>query len=120
MFDVTMDMASPDTTITMRAKGSYLFPSRQRIKGARKEDRYGEMVIVADYKTAKGLVLLPAPKVAVIVNSEKIKDQIDNPMAAMFEMMRCLVREGHSGLGKVVPQGKEIGGRAAVGFFASC
>ena len=78
-------------------------------------------MIVADYKTAKGLVLLPAPKVAIIVDSEKIKDQIDNPMAAMFEMIRCLVPRATAAWARISCAGqKEIGGRAAVGFFTKC
>jgi outer membrane lipoprotein-sorting protein len=120
-FDVTMQMSGQDKSVTMRAKGSFLAPSRQRIEAARKSDRYGDMVIIADYETGKGIVLLPTPRMAVIIDSAKIKDQINNPMACVFEMMRCLVREGRSGAGKVTSVGKrEIDGNMAIGFFAQC
>jgi outer membrane lipoprotein-sorting protein len=120
-FDMTMQMTG-ESRVTMRAKGSFLAPSRQRIEGARKGDRFGDMIIVADYETAKGIVLLPAQRMAVIVDSEKIKDQINNPMTCMFETMRCLVREGRNRSGKAVtPLGrKEIDGQAVVGFQAHC
>ena len=66
-------------------------------------------------------MLLPTPRMAVIVDSAKIKDQINNPMACIFEMMRCLVREGRSGAGRVTSVGKrEIDGKTVVGFFAQC
>jgi outer membrane lipoprotein-sorting protein len=121
-FDVTIEMTGQDNIVTTRAKGSFLAPSRQRIEGARKADRYGDMVIIADYETAKGIVLLPAQRMAILIDSGKIKEQINNPMACMFEMMRCLVREGRSGAGKVTPiVGKrEIDGQTVVGFFAQC
>jgi outer membrane lipoprotein-sorting protein len=120
-FDMTMQMAGRDNTVTMRAKGSFLAPSRQRIEAARKGDMYGDMVIIADYETAKGIVLLPTPRIAVVIDSAKIKDQIHNPMACMFEMMRCLVREGRSRSGRVTPVGKkEIDGQTVVGFLARC
>ena len=120
-FDMTMEMTGQDRVVTLRAKGSFLAPSRQRIEGARKGDNYGDMVIIADYESAKGIVLLPRLKMAVLVDSAKIKDQINNPMACVFEMMRCLVREGRSRTGKVTPIGKkEIDGQRVVGFLANC
>jgi outer membrane lipoprotein-sorting protein len=120
-FDMTMEMSGQDGAVTMRAKGSFLAPSRQRIEAARKLDRYGDMVIIADYVTGKGVVLLPTQKMAVVVDSSKIKEQLNNPMACMFETMRCLVREGRSRTGKVTPIGKkEIDGQNVVGFFAHC
>ncbi len=120
-FDMTMEMTGKDRAVTMRAKGSFLAPSRQRIEGARKGDNYGDMVIIADYETAKGIVLLRTQKVAVLVDSAKIKDQVKNPMACMFEMMRCFVREGRSRTGKVTPIGKkQIDGQKVVGFFVRC
>jgi outer membrane lipoprotein-sorting protein len=120
-FDMTMEMTGHGKTVTMRAKGSFLAPSRQRIEAARKEDRYGNMVIIADYETAKGIALLPSQRMAVVIDSGKIKDQINNPMACMFETMRCLVREGRNGTGKVTQIGKkEIDGQTVVGFFARC
>ncbi len=119
-FDMTMQMTGQNKAVTTRAKGSFLAPSRQRIEAARKSDRYGDMVIIADYGTAQGIVLLPSQRMAVVVDSAKIKDQINNPMACMFEMMRCLVREGRSGAGKVTSIGKrEIDGKTVVGFLRS-
>ena len=105
----------------MTAKGSFLAPSHQRIEGDEKAERYNDMVIIADYETAKGLVLLPKQKIAVVIDSEKIKDQINNPMTYMFETMRCLVREGRSRSGQqVAPIGgeREIDGQKVVGFLA--
>ncbi len=58
-FDITMEMTRQDKVITLRAEGSFLAPSRQRIEAARKADNYGDMVIIADYETGKGIVLLP-------------------------------------------------------------
>lgn len=118
-FDMTMEIGG-QTSVTLRAKGLFLAPSRQRIEGARKGDRYGDMVIIADYETAKGIVLLPSQKMAVAIDSEKIKQQIDNPMACMFETMRCLVREGRSRTGRKVTSigKKEIDGQTVVGFLA--
>ena len=80
------------------------------------------MVIIADYETAKGIVLLPTQKMAVVVDSEKIKEQINNPMACMFETMRCLVREGRSRTGKRSRRSarRKSTGRTVVGFFAHC
>jgi hypothetical protein len=120
-FDMTMDMTGQDKLVTMRAKGSFLAPSSQRIEAARKGDRFGNMVIIADYETAKGLVLLPTQKIAIVIDSGHIKNQINNPMASMFETMRCLVREGRSHKVKVTPIGKkEIDGQMAVGFSGRC
>jgi outer membrane lipoprotein-sorting protein len=120
-FDMTMRMDGRNT-VTMRAKGLFLAPSRQRIEAARKGDRFGDMVIIADYDTAKGIVLLPSAKMAVVIDSKTIKDQINNPMTCIFETMRCLVREGRNRSGKeVAPIGsKEIDGQTVVGFQAHC
>ena len=120
-FDMTVEMTGQDRPVTVRAKGSFLAPSRQRIEAARRGDNYGDMVIIADYETAKGIVLLPTQRMAFLVDSAKIKEQINNPMACMFEMMQCLVREGRSRTGKVAPIGKrEIDGQKVVGFRAHC
>jgi outer membrane lipoprotein-sorting protein len=120
-FDMTVEM-SGQPPISVRAKGLFLAPSRQRIEAARKDDRYGDMVIVADYESAKGIVLLPSQKKAFVVDSEKIRQQLNNPMACMFETMRCLVREGRSHAVKTVTTigKKEIDGQIAVGFLAHC
>jgi outer membrane lipoprotein-sorting protein len=118
-FDMTVEMTRPDRTITMRAKGSFLAPSGQRIEAAQKGDMFGDMVIVADYESGRGVVLLPRQKVAVVINSGSIKEQINNPMASMFEAMRCLVHEGRGRTGRITPIGKkEIDGQTVVGFFA--
>ena len=120
----TFDMSITETTgqstvVTVRAKGSYLAPSRQRVEGARKGDRFGTMVIIADYDTAKGVVLLPAQKVAIVVDSEKIREHINNPMTYMFETMRRLVREGRNHTAKTVTSvnSKEMDGQTVVGFL---
>jgi outer membrane lipoprotein-sorting protein len=116
-FDMNMEMAG-QAKVTMTAKGFFLAPSHQRLEGANKAVRYGDMVIIADYESAKGIVLLPKQKIAVVIDSEKIKDQINNPMTCMFETMRCLVREGRSRLGQQVASigTKEIDGQTVVGF----
>jgi hypothetical protein len=117
-FDMFVEM-SGDPTVRATAKGLYMAPSFQRIEASEKAKTFSEMVIIADYSTARGIVLLPKQKVAVIVDSERIKDQIDNPMACMLDTMRCLVREGRNRVGaKVESVGtKEIDGHAVVGFF---
>jgi outer membrane lipoprotein-sorting protein len=118
-FDLNAVMTG-QTTVTMTAKGFFLARSHQRIEGAGDGRRYGDMVIVADYETAKGIVLLPKQKTAVLVDSEKIKDQIPNPMTCIFETMRALVREGRSRSGKKVASlgAKQIDGQTVVGFRA--
>jgi outer membrane lipoprotein-sorting protein len=120
-FDVNMHMTG-QTRVTVAAKGFFLSPTHQRLEGVEKSARYGDMVIIADYETAKGIVLLPKQKIAVAVDSEKIKDQINNPMTCMFETMRCLVREGRNRLGeKGASIGKkEIDGHAVIGFLVRC
>jgi outer membrane lipoprotein-sorting protein len=117
-FDVNMRMTG-QTDVTVAAKGFFLSPTHQRFEGVEKVARYGDMVVIADYESAKGIVLLPKQKIAVVVDSEKIKDQIDNPMTCMFETMRCLVREGRNRLGeKGASIGKkEIDGHTVVGFL---
>jgi hypothetical protein len=117
-FDMQVTMAG-QPSVTMTSKGSFLAPSHQRLEGSGKADRYSDIVIIADYDTGKGLVLLPKQKVAVAIDSEKIKDQINNPMACMLDTMRCLVREGRNRSGiKVDSIGKkEINGQTVVGFF---
>jgi hypothetical protein len=120
-FDMTVEMTGRDQLVIVRAKGSFLAPSGQRIEAARKDDQFGDMVIIADYETAKGLVLLPTPKIAIAIDSGHIKNQVNNPIASMFETMRCLVREGRSRKVKVTPIGKkEIDGQMAVGFSGHC
>lgn len=118
-FDMNMVMEG-QPKVTMTAKGSFLAPSLQRIEGDEKAERHADMVIIADYNTAKGIVLMPRQRMAVIVDSEKIKDQINNPMTCMFETMRCFVREGRSRSGmNVAPIGKKtIDGKTVVGFVA--
>lgn len=119
-FDMHMVMHAPSSRVTMKAKGSFLAPSRQRIEGVGKADRHGDMVIIADYDVAKSIVLMPRQKMAVIVDSEKIKEQINNPMMCMLETMRCFVREGRNRSGQNVATigKKEIDGITAVGFVA--
>ena len=65
-------------------------------------------------ESAKGLVLLPSQKVAVVIDTENIKEQNDNPMACIFESIRSLVRDGRSRSGCPVTSigKKEIDGQA--------
>jgi outer membrane lipoprotein-sorting protein len=118
-FDMNVVMKG-DSNVTMKAKGSFLAPSGQRIEGASKALRHGDMVLIADYDAAKCIVLMPKQKMAIVVDSEKIKEQINNPMTCMFETMRCFVREGRSRSGQSVATigKKEIDGKTAVGFVA--
>jgi outer membrane lipoprotein-sorting protein len=118
-FDMNVHMTG-QANVTMKAKGLFLAPSHQRFEGDPKADRYGDTVVIADYESAKGLVLLPSQKVAVVIDTENIKEQIDNPMACIFESIRSLVREGRSPSGCPVTSigKKEINGQTVVGFVA--
>jgi pimeloyl-ACP methyl ester carboxylesterase len=102
----------------LRWRHAITCPSHQRFEGDPKTDRYGDTVVIADYESAKGLVLLPSQKVAVVIDTENIKEQIDNPMACIFESIRSLVREGRSRSGCPVTSigKKEINGQTVVGF----
>ncbi len=120
-FDVTMEMKNPmnekeNQHITM--KGLFLAPSRERIEmtmGSGKAQ--GSSIMIMDAQAGKGIVLSPEMKMAVVMDTSKIKKPAGAP-TDMFAFVRRVVREGSSGGGEKAESlgKKEIDGRVAVGF----
>lgn len=107
--------------ISMDGKGMFLAPGRQRMEMTLGPQQPG-MVMIMDAEAKKCLSLMPQQKIAVVIDTEKILQQVQKAGGAqpdMFEMIRRLVREGSSTTGqKVKALGtKAVDGRSAAGFL---
>jgi outer membrane lipoprotein-sorting protein/cytochrome c551/c552 len=123
-FDVTSEMKGekdqPPATAT--GKGFFLAPALQRVEISTGSAKNGtNMITISDSQTAKSLMLMPDQKLAVAMNTEKMRENVQKTKGTppdFFEAMRRLVREGSSGTGEKVEKlgKKEIDGHQAVGF----
>jgi outer membrane lipoprotein-sorting protein len=119
-FDITMSVENPmdkKATMSIRMKGLFLAPSRQRMEISEDSDTDKGSISIEDGLTAKTTVLMPEKKTAILVDASKAKKSAAGP-SDIFEMVRRLVREGRDGSDVKFESlgGKKIAGRLAVGF----